>query len=155
MAILDFLKSPIASAGETIFSGVSKIISNFKADPTEVAKAQAELEKIKLAHEETMAKIQAEAEIQITERIKAEEEAVTARWQADMGSDNKLSKYARPATLLSLLAFLYFIIVVDSLGYQEIKFDVKPEYIDLLKWLLITVVGAYFGGRTYEKLKRK
>ena len=32
--------------------------------------------------------------------------------------------------------------------------NVKDSYIDLLQITLITVIGAYFGGRSLEKRKR-
>ena len=33
-------------------------------------------------------------------------------------------------------------------------FNVKDSYIDLLQMVLITVIGAYFGGRSFEKVKK-
>jgi len=154
MAFLDFLKSPVSEAGNTLFKGIGDIISKFKADPTKVLEMEAELEKLKLQHEQAMARIIVDTEVQYTKQIEAEETAISARWTADAQSDNKLAKYARPLTLLSLLGFLFVIIITDSLDYPDIKFDVKADYIDLLKWLLITVVGAYFGGRSWEKMKK-
>ena len=38
--------------------------------------------------------------------------------------------------------------------YFNIKFSVKDTYVDLLQLVLITVIGAYFGGRSLEKVKK-
>ena len=35
-----------------------------------------------------------------------------------------------------------------------IAFDVKASWVDLLQLVLITVIGAYFGGRSLEKVKK-
>ncbi len=80
----------------------------------------------------------------------AELEAVTARWEADMGSDNWLAKSVRPLTLIYLILFLSIVIIWDS---ASINFNVKESYISLLEILSLTVVGAYFGFRTYEKVR--
>jgi hypothetical protein len=36
-----------------------------------------------------------------------------------------------------------------------IQFEVKANWVDLLQLVLITVISAYFGGRSFEKIKRK
>ena len=77
-----------------------------------------------------------------------ESEAVTARWQSDMASDNNLSKSVRPLVLVFLSVCTILLIFVDS-GF--INFVVDSEWKDLLKVLLMTTVAAYFGGRSYEK----
>ena len=33
-------------------------------------------------------------------------------------------------------------------------FNVEDKWVDLLQLVLITVIGAYFGGRSYEKIKK-
>ena len=72
----------------------------------------------------------------------------TERWKSDMTSDNKLSKSVRPAVLIFLIFSTILLIFIDS-GF--ITFVVDNEWKDLLKVLLVTVVAAYFGGRSYEK----
>tara|TARA_Y100001938_G_C7722350_1_gene250565 strand:- start:295 stop:429 length:135 start_codon:yes stop_codon:yes gene_type:complete len=37
----------------------------------------------------------------------------------------------------------------------SIDFVVESKWTDLLQLVLITVIGAYFGGRSFEKSKRK
>jgi len=83
-----------------------------------------------------------------TKQAISEDENVTERWKSDMESDSWLSKNTRPIVMLALLAFLFIMIICDSL---EIKFDVKESYVTLMETLLITVVVAYFGSRGVEK----
>jgi hypothetical protein len=35
-----------------------------------------------------------------------------------------------------------------------IKFNVEEKWTELLQMVLITVIGAYFGGRSFEKIKK-
>ena len=79
------------------------------------------------------------------------EKNITARWEADLKSDSWLSKNVRPMTLIFLIVCTMLLIFIDA---GAIKFDVKDSYIDLLQLVLITVIGAYFGGRSLEKVKK-
>ena len=76
------------------------------------------------------------------------ERNITDRWQSDMAADSWLSKNVRPLMLVFLVVSTVVMVFVDS---GSIKFVVKPEWVDLLQIVLITVIGAYFGGRTLEK----
>ena len=76
---------------------------------------------------------------------------VSARWNADMASDSWLSKNIRPLTLVFLVVSTVLLIFVDA---GVIKFEVKDTWVDLLQLVLITVIGAYFGGRSLEKVKK-
>tara|TARA_R100001510_G_scaffold18109_1_gene15507 strand:+ start:799 stop:1203 length:405 start_codon:yes stop_codon:yes gene_type:complete len=76
---------------------------------------------------------------------------VSKRWEQDMNSDSWLSKNIRPLTLIFLVFCTLILIFIDS-GY--IEFEVKQNWIDLLQIILITIIGAYFGGRSFEKIKR-
>lgn len=78
------------------------------------------------------------------------ERNITERWQSDMNSDSWLSKHVRPLMLVFLVVSTLIIVAIDS---GSIIFSVKAEWIDLLQIVLITVIGAYFGGRTLEKRK--
>ena len=75
---------------------------------------------------------------------------VSSRWNADMASDSWLSKNIRPLTLIFLIVSTILLIFVDA---GAIEFVVKDSWVDLLQLVLITVVGAYFGGRSVEKIK--
>ena len=77
---------------------------------------------------------------------------VTERWRADMNSDSWLSKNVRPLVLMFLIFNTMLLIFIDA---GEIKFKVEDNWVDLLQILLITVIAAYFGGRTVEKTRKK
>ena len=79
------------------------------------------------------------------------EKNVTSRWKADMNSDSWLSKNVRPLVLIFLVACTMLIIFIDA---GKLNFNVKDSYVDLLQLVLITVIGAYFGGRSFEKRKK-
>ena len=79
------------------------------------------------------------------------QKTVTERWKADMASDSWLSKNIRPLTLAFLLISTVLLIFIDA-GF--INFEVKNSWVDLLQLVMISVVGAYFGGRSLEKIKK-
>ena len=79
------------------------------------------------------------------------EKNITSRWEADLKSDSWLSKNVRPMVLIFLIVCTMLLIFIDA---GAIKFNVKDSYIDLLQMVLITVIGAYFGGRSFEKVKK-
>ena len=99
-------------------------------------------------------KLQAEAKIkELIANYEIEiEKNVTSRWKADMNSDSWLSKNVRPLVLIFLVVCTMLLIFIDA---GQIKFNVKDSYVDLLQLVLITVIGAYFGGRSFEKSKKK
>ena len=95
-----------------------------------------------------------EAKRLITEILeKADTEAqeqVTARWNADMQSDSFLSKNIRPLVLI----YLTFIFTICAFFDGNVgEFKIAEEYIPIFQTLLVTVYGAYFVGRTWEKGK--
>ncbi len=100
------------------------------------------VEKAQFEKEMTQVWIDAEADIQ---------KNVTDRWKNDMNSDSWLSKNVRPIVLLFLVLSTVLIVFIDA---GVIAFNVKEKWVDLLQLVLITVIGAYFGGRSYEKTKR-
>ena len=79
------------------------------------------------------------------------QEQVTARWQSDMSSDSWLSKSIRPLVLAWLVVCTTLLIFIDA---GVIMFKVEDKWVDLLQLVLITVIGAYFGGRSIEKVKK-
>jgi len=76
---------------------------------------------------------------------------ITDRWKADMNSDSWLSKNVRPMILIFLVVSTVLMIFIDA---GTIQFTVEEKWTDLLQLVLITVIGAYFGGRTMEKRKK-
>ena len=79
------------------------------------------------------------------------EKNITSRWKADMNSDSWLSKNVRPLVLVFLVVCTMLLIFIDA---GKLNFNVKDSYVDLLQLVLITVIGAYFGGRSLEKVKK-
>ena len=77
---------------------------------------------------------------------------ITDRWKADMNSDSWLSKNVRPLVLIFLVVCTVLMIFIDA---GTIAFQVEDKWTDLLQLVLITVIGAYFGGRSVEKLRKK
>ena len=95
-----------------------------------------------------------EAQRLITEILeKADKEAqeqVTARLQSDMQSDSFLSKNIRPIVLIYLTVIFTICAFFDgNVG----EFVIAEEYIPIFQTLLVTVYGAYFVGRSWEKGK--
>mgnify|MGYP001065790488 CR=1 FL=1 len=79
------------------------------------------------------------------------EQEVTKRWQSDMQSDSWLSKSIRPLVLAWLVVSTTLLIFIDA---GVIEFIVEDKWVDLLQIVLITVIGAYFGSRGLEKIKK-
>ena len=113
-----------------------KLIDKLIPDPE--AKAKAQLELATLAQNGELAQLQADMN---------EQNNISERWKADLGSDSWLSKNVRPMTLIALLV-AYFIFATAS------AFDiiVKQAYVELLGQMIMLIVSAYFGGRTLEKI---
>ena len=126
--------SKIFSGGAAdLIKGVGGVIDNLHTSSEE-----------KLAAEQKIKELIANYQIEM-------EKNITSRWQADMNSDSWLSKNVRPLVLIFLVVCTMLLIFIDA---GKLNFNVKDSYIDLLQLVLITVIGAYFGGRSFEKLKK-
>jgi len=78
------------------------------------------------------------------------QEQVSDRWKSDMQSDSFLSKNIRPMVLI------YLTVIFSSLAFFDGNvgsFKIAKEYIPIFQTLLVTVYGAYFVGRSWEKTK--
>lgn len=100
-------------------------------------------EKAEFEKEMTQIFIEAEAQIQ---------KNVTERWKADLEHGNWLTRSVRPLVLVFLIVSTVLMVFIDS---GSIQFQVEDKWTDLLQIVLITVIGAYFGGRSVEKLRKK
>ena len=78
------------------------------------------------------------------------QQQVTDRWNADMNSDSWLAKNIRPLVLV-FLTFIFSLLAFTDGNIGEFK--IAKEYIPIFQTLLVTVYGAYFVGRTWEKAK--
>ena len=98
----------------------------------------------KLAAEQKVKELVSSYEIEM-------EKNITERWKMDMQSDSWLSKNIRPLVLVFLVVATVLLIFIDA---GAISFTVQDKWTDLLQLVLITVIGAYFGGRSLEKVKK-
>jgi len=98
-------------------------------------------------------KLAAEQKIQelISDYETKMEANITDRRKSDMNSDSWLSKNVRPMVLIFLVVCTVLMIFIDA---GTIHFEVEEKWTDLLQLVLITVIGAYFGGRSFEKRKK-
>ena len=76
---------------------------------------------------------------------------VTERWLSD-NQGSWLSRNVRPLVLLFLIVSTVLMIFIDA---GVVAFEVKDSWVDLLQLTLITVISAYFGGRSFEKIKKQ
>ena len=77
------------------------------------------------------------------------EKNITDRWVSD-NSASFLTQNVRPIILLFLVVSTVVMIFIDA---GMITFDVEDKWTDLLQLTLITAISAYFGGRSFEKIK--
>jgi hypothetical protein len=82
-----------------------------------------------------------------TELYKSEQNNLTERLKADMGSDSWLSKNIRPMTLLLILGGYFTFAMMSAFDY-----DTNKSYVELLGQWGMLVMSFYFGGRTLEKI---
>jgi hypothetical protein len=121
----------------------SKLIDKLIPDPEAKARAQFELQK--MAQDGELAKMANE-----TKLYETEQNNLTQRMQADMGSDSWLSKNIRPMTLIFLLAAYSGFAVASIFEYET-----RGAYVELLGTWGMVVMSFYFGGRTAEKMMDK
>ena len=122
-----------SSGAAELVKGVGSVIDNLHTSGEE-----------KLAAENKIKELIANYEVEM-------EKNITSRWKADMNSDSWLSKNVRPLVLIFLVVCTMLLIFIDA---GKLQFNGKDSYVDLLQLVLITVIGAYFGGRSFEKSKK-
>ena len=124
----------IFSSGATeLIKGVGGVIDNLHTSKEEKLEAERKIQTLIANHEAEM------------------EKNITVRWKMDMASDSWLSKNIRPLVLVFLVVSTVLMIFIDA---GAISFNVEDKWTDLLQLVLITVIGAYFGGRSLEKVKK-
>jgi|TARA_R110001632_G_scaffold147441_1_gene264503 hypothetical protein len=98
-------------------------------------------------------RLQAKKEIKevLLDYEKSMQEQVTSRWLSD-NNGSLLTKNIRPIAL----AFLTFMFVIISVFSGNIgTFEIQEEFVPVYQTLLIVIYTAYFGGRSFEKIKNK
>ena len=131
---MSILGTIFSGGAKDLVEGVGGVIDNLHTSEEEKLEAN---QKIK----ELVSNYEVEMEKQITDR-----------WKSDMASDSWLSKNVRPLVLVFLVITTVLMIFIDA---GMISFEVEAKWTDLLQLVLITVIGAYFGGRSLEKVKQK
>ena len=116
-----------------LIKGVGGVIDNLHTSAEEKLAAEQKIKDLVMGYEAEMQK------------------QVTERWKMDMQSDSWLSKNIRPLVLVFLVVATVLLIFIDA---GTISFKVQDKWTDLLQLVLITVIGAYFGGRSLEKVKK-
>ncbi len=130
---MSILGTIFSGGAKDLVEGVGGVIDNLHTSKEEKLEAAQKVKELVASYEIEM------------------EKQVTSRWDADMKSDSWLSKNVRPLVLVFLVVSTVLMIFIDA---GTIKFVVEPKWTDLLQLVLITVIGAYFGGRSLEKTKK-
>ena len=100
--------------------------------------------------EEEKLEIKKQVQIILEEADNNAQQQVTDRWNADMNSDSWMAKNIRPLVLV-FLTFVFSLLAFTDGNIGEFK--IANAYIPIFQTLLVTVYGAYFVGRTWEKAK--
>ena len=124
----------LGNTGTGIAEKISGIVDKFVRTNDEKAQFQKEMTEILIEAEAAMQK------------------NVTERWKADLEHGNWLTRSVRPLVLVFLIFSTVLMVFIDS---GSINFNVDEKWTDLLQLVLITVIGAYFGGRSFEKRSKK
>ena len=131
---MSILGKIFSGSAADLVKGVGDVVDNLHTSKEEKLAAQQKVKELIADYETKM------------------EANITDRWKADMNSDSWLSKNVRPMILIFLVVSTVLMIFIDA---GTIAFTVEQKWTDLLQLVLITVIGAYFGGRSFEKSKKK
>lgn len=130
---MNLLAKVFSMGGAKLFESIGDTLDSLTTSKDEKLEAKRKIRELIISHEVEL------------------EKNITERWEADMQSDSWLAKNVRPAMLVFLVVSTITLMFVDA-GY--ISFVVEQKWTDLLQIVLITVIGAYFGGRSLEKIKK-
>lgn len=147
---LGLLSSAIQAKGKEAVENVFGVKIPDSPTPEDVAK----LRQLQYDHEERLIELgimKAQAEL---EELKVfalaaqnEDNNVSDRWKADMSSDSWLSKNIRPMSLVAIFVGYFIFAMMSAFGLNA-----NESYVQLLGQWGMLIMGAYFGGRTIEKL---
>jgi hypothetical protein len=147
---LGLLSSAIQAKGKEVVENTFGIKIPDSPTPEDVAK----LRQLQYDHEERLIELgimKAQAEL---EELKVfalaaqnEDNNVSDRWKADMSSDSWLSKNIRPMSLVAIFVGYFIFAMMSAFGLNA-----NESYVQLLGQWGMLIMGAYFGGRTIEKL---
>ena len=130
---MSILTKLLSGGAAELVKGIGGVIDNLHTSEEEKLEAERKIKEVIANYEVEM------------------EKNITSRWAADLKSDSWLSKNVRPLVLVFLIVCTMLLIFIDA---GALNFEVKSSWVDLLQLVLITVIGAYFGGRSLEKVKK-
>ena len=130
----NFLQKIFSGAGGSVVDKIAGVADRFIRTKDEKAAFEKEMTEILISAEAAMQK------------------NVTERWKADLEHGNWLTRSVRPLVLVFLIISTVLLVFIDS---GSIDFAVEEKWTDLLQLVLMTTIGAYFGGRSVEKKKKK
>ena len=130
---MSILTNLFSGGAADLVKGIGGVVDNLHTSKEEKLEAERKIKELMANYEVEM------------------EKNITSRWEADLKSDSWLSKNVRPLVLIFLIVCTMLLIFIDA---GAINFEVKSSWVDLLQLVLITVIGAYFGGRSLEKVKK-
>ena len=131
--IMSILTNLLSGGASKLVDSVGGVLDNLTTSKEEKLEAERKIKELMANYEVEM------------------EKNITSRWEADLKSDSWLSKNVRPLVLIFLIVCTMLLIFIDA---GALSFEVKSSWVDLLQLVLITVIGAYFGGRSLEKVKK-
>ena len=130
---MSILGNIFSGGAKDLVEGVGGVIDNLHTSKEEKLEAEQKIKELVASYQNTL------------------EKEISNRWTADMKSDSWLSKNIRPLVLAFLVLSTVLMIFIDA---GAVQFHVEEKLTDLLQLVLITVIGAYFGGRSLEKTKK-
>jgi hypothetical protein len=147
---LGLLSSAIQAKGKEVVENTLGV----KIPDAPTSEDIAKLRELQFAHEEKLLELGIEkAKMELAEMemfakaAQSDADNVTDRWQADMSSDSWLSKNIRPMSLIAIFIGYFLFAMMSAFNYNA-----RESYVSLLGQWGMLIMGAYFGGRTIEKL---
>ena len=130
---MKILKTIFGGGAEKLVESVGGVLDNLSTSKEEKLEAKRKIKELMVSH-------QVEVEKNVSER-----------WKADMNSDSWLSKNVRPLVLVFFIVCTMLLVFIDS---GSIAFQVDEKWKSVIEITMITIIGAYFGVRSVEKLKK-
>ena len=147
---LGLLSSAIQAKGKEVVEKTLGVSIPDNPTPEDVSK----LRQLQYDHEEKLlelgiekAKLELEEMKVLAAAAANDADNITDRWEADMTSDSWLSKNIRPMSLVALFLGFFLFAMMSAFGLNA-----NEAYVNLLGQWGMLIMGAYFGGRTVEKL---
>ena len=145
---MSWFSSIISGGVDKVIDSVGKVINETFTSDEERLEAKNKLETIRYS-----AKLELQKEANKAEQIA--QENVTERWNIDKDG-NFLTKSIRPITLMYLMLVVTILALTDgNIHVKDYQFAIKNEWVDLFKQAFLVVLGAFFVGKSVERIKSK